>query len=274
MKQKIFPHHFRVPPAACGSSQARGQIRAVASGLHHSQTQGVSETHTTAHGHAGSLTHWVRPGIETSTSWVLVGFVNHWATTRTLIFFNFNFHFSVFLGPHLWHIEVPRLGVESELQLPAYTTATATRDQSRVCDPHHSSWPCWIPDPLSKARDQTCILMNTSWVLNPLSNNGNSYIWGSLFRISQSWERLLFSCSFSGFKVSKKELIAKAFNLCVAYTEQGPRFRRVVRSWLVVKWVIVWQLILCVGLWASDERNLDLITWWDHGSIWRLSADL
>ena len=31
-----------------------------------------------------------------------------------------------FLGPHLGHIEVPRLGVKSELQLPAYTTATQT----------------------------------------------------------------------------------------------------------------------------------------------------
>ena len=29
-------------------------------------------------------------------------------------------------GPYLWHMEVPRLGVESELQLLAYTTATAT----------------------------------------------------------------------------------------------------------------------------------------------------
>ena len=35
-----------------------------------------------------------------------------------------------FLGPHLRHMEVPRLGAESELQLPAYTTATATRDPS------------------------------------------------------------------------------------------------------------------------------------------------
>ena len=29
-----------------------------------------------------------------------------------------------FLGLHLWHMEVPRLGVELELQPPAYTTAT------------------------------------------------------------------------------------------------------------------------------------------------------
>ena len=34
--------------------------------------------------------------------------------------------FLPFLGPHPWHMEVPRLGIESELKLPAYTTATAT----------------------------------------------------------------------------------------------------------------------------------------------------
>ena len=43
------------------------------------------------------------------------------------------------LGPHLQHMEVPRLGVESELQLLAYDTATSTQDQSHVCDLHHSS---------------------------------------------------------------------------------------------------------------------------------------
>ena len=32
-------------------------------------------------------------------------------------------------------MEVPRLGVESELQLPAYTTVTAIRDPSCICDP-------------------------------------------------------------------------------------------------------------------------------------------
>ena len=35
--------------------------------------------------------------------------------------------------------EVPRLGIESELQLPAYTTATATQDPSHICDLYHSS---------------------------------------------------------------------------------------------------------------------------------------
>ena len=36
--------------------------------------------------------------------------------------------FVVVLGPHLQHMEVPRLGVELELQPLAYTTATATWD--------------------------------------------------------------------------------------------------------------------------------------------------
>jgi len=58
-----------------------------------------------------------------------------------------------FLGPHLWHMEVARIGVKSELELPAYTTATAMPDLSCVCDLHHSSWQCWILNPLSKGRD-------------------------------------------------------------------------------------------------------------------------
>ena len=61
-------------------------------------------------------------------------------------------------------MEVPRLVVESELQLPAYTTTTATQDPSHICDPHHSSQQHQIPDPLSEARDQTCILIDTSWI--------------------------------------------------------------------------------------------------------------
>ena len=49
------------------------------------------------------------------------------------------FYFIFFiLGPHLWHMEVPRLGVKSELQLLAYTTATATPDLSCTCNLHHN----------------------------------------------------------------------------------------------------------------------------------------
>ena len=83
------------------------------------------------------------------------------------------FIYFFFLGLHLRHMAVPRLGIESELQLPAYTTATATRDPSPICDLHWGSRQRWILNSLSEARDRTPILMDTSWVHNLLSRNGN-----------------------------------------------------------------------------------------------------
>ena len=68
---------FKATLAACGSFQARGQIRATAATLHHS------------HSHAGS---------------------------------------------------------------------------GSICNLHHTLWQCWIPDPLSEARDQAQIHMDTSWI--------------------------------------------------------------------------------------------------------------
>ena len=46
----------------------------------------------------------------------------------------FFFFFFWLLGPHSWHMEVPRLGVELKLQLPDYTTEM--QNPSCVCDPH------------------------------------------------------------------------------------------------------------------------------------------
>ena len=88
-------------------------------------------------------------------------------------FFFLFFFLSFFLGLQVHRMEIPRLGVESKLQLPAYATAMETPDPSCVCDLHHSSWQCRILNPLIEARDRTCILMGTSWVHNPLSHSGN-----------------------------------------------------------------------------------------------------
>ena len=48
-----------------------------------------------------------------------------------------------------------------ELQLPAYSTATATPDQSLICDLHCSSRQHLILNPLKEVRDRT----SSSWIL-------------------------------------------------------------------------------------------------------------
>ena len=70
------------------------------------------------------------------------------------------FSFVCFLGPHLRQVEVPRLGVEVELELPAY--ATATRDPM-----------CLRPTPQLTAGSLTHwerpgIELETSWFLVPI----------------------------------------------------------------------------------------------------------
>ena len=56
----------------------------------------TSATHTTAHGNAGSLTHWTRPGNEPTMSWFLVRCVNLCSTMGTPV----GWLFSPLLDPH------------------------------------------------------------------------------------------------------------------------------------------------------------------------------
>ena len=85
-------------PAAYGSPQARGQIGAIAAGLHHSHSNTGSEPHLQptpkAHCNAGSLINWVRPGIEPSSSWILVGFITTEPQWELPIILSFDFFFS------------------------------------------------------------------------------------------------------------------------------------------------------------------------------------
>ena len=78
--------------------------------------------------------------------------------------FYFILLFFVILGLHLLQMEVPRLGVSSELQLLTCATAIATWNLSCVFDLHNSSQQCWILNPLIEARVRTRVLMDTSWV--------------------------------------------------------------------------------------------------------------
>ena len=89
----------------------------------------------------------------------------------------------VFFGLQLWHMEVPRLGLQSKLQLPAYATATAMWDLSCVCKLLHSSWQCQVLNPVSEAKDQTCIPHGYQLGSLPLSHNGNCCIWSYKFHL-------------------------------------------------------------------------------------------
>ena len=191
---------------AYGGSQARAQIGAPTAGLYlsHSNMGYLSLVCDLHHSswHARSLSHWVRPGIEPTSSWILVGFisaVSQWELQDCDLIFpavrkellgevtpprswsgsvqekpGVSFFFS-FLQPHMQHMEVPGPGVESELQLQVYTTATAMPDPSPVCNLHcnlrqHRSLTHWARPGIEPTSSQTLYQ-----VLNPLSHNGNSW---------------------------------------------------------------------------------------------------
>ena len=61
-------------------------------------------------------------------------------------------------------MEVPRLWVQLQLQLPAYIRTTAMPYLSRVCNLHHSSRQLQILNPQSEAMDQTHNLMVPSQI--------------------------------------------------------------------------------------------------------------
>ena len=116
--------------------------------------------YTTAHGNTKSSTHWSRPGIEPTSSWIVVRF-----------FFFLFFVFCLF-RTKLAAYGVPRLGVKVELQLPAYTTTPGMRYLSCIFKLHHSSGQLWILNPLIEAGDWTHIFMDTSWFVNHWATTG------------------------------------------------------------------------------------------------------
>ena len=72
--------------------------------------------------------------------------------------FSFLFPFLFFfLWLFLWHMEIiyARGGIRAAAG--TYTTATTTPDPSRIC----SLWQCQMFNPLSEARDQTHIVIET-----------------------------------------------------------------------------------------------------------------
>ena len=124
------------------------------------------------------------------------------------------FHLFIYLFIYLFlllratprHMEVPRLGVQSELQPPAYTTATATGDLSLICDLYHSSRQCQILNPLSEARDQTHILTDTSQV---------HYLWATTGTLLPHSLEIGFSSCF--LKICKHSYIHFRYEFFVRY---------------------------------------------------------
>ena len=82
----------------------------------------------------------------------------------------FFFHFRVTPVAYRSSQAKGQIGAAAE----AYTTATEVQDPSHICDLCQSFQQCQILSPLSETKDQTRILMDTSWVLNLLSHNRNS----------------------------------------------------------------------------------------------------
>ena len=106
--------------------------------------------------------------------------------------------FFVCVGPQPQHMEVPRLGVESELQLPAYATATTTPDSSHIGNLHHSSRRCQILNPLREAKDQTCIpvdirLVHYCWATTGMGTfflvfKQGTFLWHTALFVGQGWQ--------------------------------------------------------------------------------------
>ena len=65
------------------------------------------------------------------------------------------------------------------------TTAIATSDLSHVFDLHHSSWKCWILNPLIEARYQTHSLMVPSWICCHCAMTGMPNLFFFFFQYSQ-----------------------------------------------------------------------------------------
>ena len=123
---------FRATPVAYGGSQANWRYSHWPTPKpQQGQIQAASVTYTTAHSNAGSLTHWLRPGIEPATSWVSA--VPWWE----LLFF---FFFVWFKG-------------NCDTENSFFSLA------------------CWILHTLSEAKVRTCVLMDTNWVHLLLSHD-------------------------------------------------------------------------------------------------------
>ena len=95
-----------------------------------------------------------------------------------LFLFSLSLSFSLFLcflGLQVQHMELPRLVVKLELQLPA--CATATWDPSRVGDLHQTSGQCQILNPLVRpGMEPVCSWILIRFVSTKPNENSQTYV--------------------------------------------------------------------------------------------------
>ena len=106
---------FRATPVAHGGSQDRGQIQAAAAGLHHRTATPDLSLICSLHHSSGPHqipTHWARPGIKTTSSWILVGFVTTEPQWKCLFVFFFFFLF-IYLCMYLFILRASSLAYGS-----------------------------------------------------------------------------------------------------------------------------------------------------------------
>ena len=89
---------FRATHIGYGGSQDRGLISCSCRPVPEPQQRGIwaaSATYTTAHSNAGSWTHLARPGIKSTTSWFLVGFISAASRWELHVGLLFSYHCSI-----------------------------------------------------------------------------------------------------------------------------------------------------------------------------------
>ena len=135
-------------------------------------------------------------------------------------------------------MEVSRLGVKSELQLPAYTTATAIRHLCLISDLCYSSRQHRILNPQLRPGIEPTSSQKLCWVLNLLSCNGNS--WPSL-----SSQTFLFKKTLAFARLSLCPLLAPLKKISLGNLWGTGFYRISLSTELMERWAI-----------SSKEGNL------------------
>ena len=112
----------------------KGRIEATAAGLHHSHSNNRSELclrPTPQLMAVPALTHWAGLGIEPASSWILVRFINCWATKRTplscFVLFCFGLAWSMWKFPG-WVLNLYHSSDLSHSSLASSLTHCTTRE--------------------------------------------------------------------------------------------------------------------------------------------------